>query len=369
MHHRILPIHTLTLAHPLPVLSFLIKTLSSIKGSEGNQFGLVGQLLVFADRIRKGSNVDILPFFALVVSDDAEAGDLNGLEDVDVWGILWLHRPRVQFWFRGGPGEDGSLQRSLVKDVLGKAFKMVEHVNVSGMDDDEKIKSGEVFLYCLDMRYAEIVEGMVGRVGWRQYGYEIHFIPEEVKGLGNAKKVGDVWKDEATGEMYEMDTICADDYDQIVEYSTVKYPKKYLTLLITEEPFVTLSRVIRRHGAPKKGSMIAWVFTHISLSGALLSTINTHRRRGLASICMESSWSNHVNWVNKMEDVVGIGLGWLRPYGLVASTNTASLQLVKESGYLKLDCADRGWCGVGIDNGDERVVSDGKNAELVLARL
>ncbi|KAJ3199377.1 hypothetical protein HDU67_002861 [Dinochytrium kinnereticum] len=357
---KLVSLQDLVSADPLAVLNSMLSQISRAKESEGRQFGLLGQLLVFKNRIshltkEERSIQDILPSLYMIV-EDAEDSTWSNLTTEDfggrnVLGFMVLERPRLVFWFRDGPGEDeeGNKQRALVKMAIGDAFRALHSSKVSTTDLAEEQLSGFVFLYCVDVRYVPIAYE-ISKKDWDEEAYGVYELPHAAR-FENVKQLGDVWTDPSTGETYEMTTVNMDDYDQVREYSTVDYPTPYLNLLLTQEPLVNLSRAIRvkiPNSSSTKGTMVAWIISHANLSLGLLSTVLTHRRRGLANICIESL-------VTAQRDFIAAEAGGQReivealiPYCFISDKNHASQSLFKRVGFVRSPCPMRSWVGVQV---------------------
>ncbi|KAJ3106215.1 hypothetical protein HDU97_006848 [Phlyctochytrium planicorne] len=357
--NHLFPIHHLSISNPSKVISYLISLIASGKDKEGKQLSLLGTLLVLANRTASQPNhvVDAMFPNALLVLEDAKefpmgAQDVDGLTGLDVKGVVLMQKPKVEFWFKDGPGAQADAQGLFVRKVVEEAFGNLKYSNKAQEDDAEEDDDGEVFLYCVDVRYMDAILG-VARREWMEHGYGVYEMPMGLVFEKEwVKQVGEVWKG-VDGEEYVMDVVNGDDYDQIMEYSTVQYPKPYIHMLITQQPFTSLSRVIRLRSSPqKKGSMVSWIISHINLSLGLLSTVHSHRRKGLANLCVASLCEAQIEFVRTQAQRVGVEKeveGVVRPYAFIAGGNEASQKLFGRIGFVKLDVADRSWCGVRID--------------------
>ncbi|KAI8831856.1 hypothetical protein BC829DRAFT_494396 [Chytridium lagenaria] len=356
---HLIPLQNLLQSDAESTICSVLSCIAKASGPEGRQFGLVGLFLVHLDQILRSKQITKptelpLPALYVIVKDALnDAGQRITTSHVsssqDVLGIMCLQKPRMSFWFRDGPGCDsGDAQRRLVKDTIEESFREIDVTMTKTTTDlPEDYEPRFVFLHTVDVRYIPIVRE-ISTPEWEESDHGMFELPARIKFSG-VKKLGDTWTDADTGDVYVMDVVNVEDYDQVREYSTADYPEAYVKLLLSQQPMASLSRAIRLKSSntSKKGSMVAWSLTHTNFAVGLTSTISTHRRRGLANICVASLATAQREWIKQItgatqSEVMEVFV----PFCYIADTNVASQSLFRRIGFTRESCAARNWIGV-----------------------
>ncbi|KAI8839243.1 hypothetical protein BC829DRAFT_30615 [Chytridium lagenaria] len=190
---------------------------------------------------------------------------------------------RTQFWFKDGPGDEGSTQQSMVKATLAELITVASQRNGRGsfafsdawILNKDVDYSNTVFFYAIDARYADIIQEM-GKLVYREPPGRQYVFPPDVVVDEESTKLGVEWTSE-TGEEFMLDTICPQDLVKMRKHLYVNYDPGYVQNVISKEPFITMSRVARSTTSvdplsSQNGLAISWCLTHLNLSVGLTTT-------------------------------------------------------------------------------------------------
>ncbi|KAJ3322976.1 hypothetical protein HDU76_013769 [Blyttiomyces sp. JEL0837] len=291
---------------------------------------------------------------------DGGIGDLSTTRKFEdrIQGVAFVTDERwsanTTFWFRDGPMTLNANQHHLgdgrtrswsffVEDSLKLLFNEVDQFRRSV---EKFVKAGDVpqiFLGGLDDRYVELIESIATKL-WLDKKYLCLVYGGEKDGGFLGLDVGSDWKHEESREEYVIGELGVDDSESIMKLSTVGYHPLYIKSLLTEPPFSNLTIALR---AKSTNTLAAWGLTHSGFSFGLLSTVDGHRRRGLAKLCASVLSKRQYQF---MKDSYGdvVGYGKMGPHAFVEIENVASLATMKGVGYVEVKGVVARWMGVTV---------------------
>ncbi|KAJ3088676.1 hypothetical protein HDU96_004033, partial [Phlyctochytrium bullatum] len=264
-------------SHQYALMGTLLAELASLSSSSPSPPSYGDYYLVVTDPTAPGWHSNALSPSHLLTATSSDGNPLHGL--------ISLHGPRLEFWFRNGPGSPSSPQRHLVTTSLASLLRL----------NLPKFHPHGVFLACLDVRYLPLLKPLLDldpHPDEHPYRVHEHPLPTPLEPR-DVREPGDTWRDETLGETLVMDRMRGSDLKQVMGLSTVAYDPAYVERQLEHEPEAGLSRCIRVLSSgdspavsptsettltpdtpttPTTARMASWATFHSNLSVGLLAT-------------------------------------------------------------------------------------------------